>query len=109
MLKKTRTGQGLHKEQIKAELRIKFGTLRAFADQLGVDESLIRHTLTRPQPRTERLIAAALGTTVETLWPDRYTPEVLNNKRHWRRHINVSSPKSSTVAAQRTANFTGGN
>lgn len=109
MAKKPRIVQGWHKEQIKAELRIKFGTLRAFADQLGVDESLIRHTLTRPQPRTERLIATALGTTPTVLWPERYTDEVMENKRHWRRHINVSSPKSSTARAARCANFTGGN
>lgn len=63
MAKNPGTGQGMNKEHIKAELRIKFGTMRAFADQLGVDESLIRHTLSRLQPRTERLIAEALGTT----------------------------------------------
>lgn len=109
MTKKPGTGQGMNKEHIKAELRIKFGTIRAFAELKGVDESLIRHTLRRPQPRTERLIAEALGTTAPVLWPERYTDEVLSNKRHWRRHINVSSPQSSTAAAARSANFTGGN
>lgn len=104
MAKKPSSQPGMHKEQIKALLRIKFGTLKAFAEVLGVDESLIRHTLTRPQPRTERLIAAALDTTPLALWPERYTEDVLLNPRHWRRHINVSSPKSSTGKAARLAN-----
>lgn len=109
MAKKPSTKAGMNKERIKAELRILDGSMKAFAEKRGVDERVIRRALILPQPRAEKVIAEALGTTPETLWPERYTDDVLNNPRHWRRHINVSSPKSSTVRAQRDANFTAGN
>ena len=109
MAKKPSSKPGMNKEHIKAELRIKFGTMAAFAKLHGVDESLVRHAIRTPQPRMERLIAAALETTPQALWPERYTEEILSNPRHWRRHVNVSNPKSSTVKAARVANYTGGN
>lgn len=83
--------------------------MKAFAEKRGIDVRVIRRALIVPQPRAERVIAEALGATPEALWPDRYTDDVLNNPRHWRRHINIGSPKSSTVKMPQDANFTGGN
>ncbi len=109
MAKKPSKKPGMNKERIKAELRILDGTMKAFAEKRGMDERVIRRALLVPQPRAEKVIAEALGTTPQALWPDRYTDDILSAPRHWRRHVNVSSPKSNTVKAARAANFTAGN
>jgi len=109
MAKKPRIVQGMHREQIKAKLRIKFGTLKAFAQSLGMDECVARAALFRPYPKVEALIALALDTTPQALWPERYTDEVLRNHRHWRRHDNFYASQFNTNVTDKTVKKPAGN
>lgn len=104
MAKKPRIGQGMHKEDIKAELRKRFGSMKAFADQCGVDKSILRTALYRAYPKAEALIAQALNTTPQALWPERYTDDVMQNHRHWRRHLNVLGNQFNTNVTSETVN-----
>lgn len=108
MAKKPRTGQGWHREDIKAELRKRYGTLKAFAEGYGLDESNTRAALNRPYPKFEALIARALGTTPQAIWPERYTDEVMNNHRHWRRHDVFHQSQSITNVTDETVNKAAG-
>lgn len=107
MAKKPRLPQGMKKEHIRAELQIRFGTVKAFAEQHGKDESYIRGALVRCQPAAHELIARALDKTPAEIWPQYYNADALKNPRLWRRHIHVSSPKSSTAKTARVANLKG--
>ena len=62
-----------HKELIKAELRIQFGTLRAFEEVKGLAPDSVRDVLRgRSSSRTETAIAAALNKPVHRLFPHRH-------------------------------------
>lgn len=82
MAKKPSSRPGTNNERIKAELRVLIRNLEGFRGKGWIDESLIRHALRNPQPRTERLIADTLGTTAPAFWLDRYTNDVLKNPHH---------------------------
>ena len=109
MAKKPRTGQGWHKEDVKAELRKRYGTLKAFAQSYGMDESITRAALHRPYPKAEALIARALGTTPQAIWPERYTPAVLANHKHWRRHDVFHEAQFNTNVIDKAVNKATGN
>ena len=66
-----------HREDIKAELRKRFGSVVKLSAEWGYARSAISHVLTTPcfSMPLERRIAAALGVPLHTLWPDRWTPE----------------------------------
>lgn len=69
--------KGWHRERIKAELRIRYGSITDLAVRWGYHRAAVSHALRRPlfsQP-LEIKIADALGVTPHTLWPDRWTPE----------------------------------
>lgn len=93
MLKKTRTTRVPHKEDIKAAVRKRYGSMDALARKLCVHKSILRAALLRPYPKAEAMIAGALDTTAPELWPERYTEEALANYRHWRRLANVRVAK----------------
>lgn len=62
-----------HKERIKAELRIQFGTLRAFEVSEGLPHDSVRDVLRgRSSTRTETAIAKALNKPVHILFPHRH-------------------------------------
>ncbi|QQQ19710.1 helix-turn-helix domain-containing protein [Brevundimonas vitis] len=61
-----------HKERIKADLRIKFGTLRAFEERQGLPADSTRDVLRgRKSLRVETAIAGALGRPISKLFPHR--------------------------------------
>lgn len=61
-----------HKEQIKADLRIKFGTLRAFEEINGLQPDSTRDVLRgRKSRRVENAVARALGKPADKLFPHR--------------------------------------
>jgi len=62
----------VHPEDIKAEVRKKFGSLAQLARQNGVSDSVVRAALIRPQPTGNRLIADCIGVSIHSLWPDWY-------------------------------------
>jgi len=61
-----------HPEDIKAEVRKKFGSMAELGRQNGVSTSVIRAALIRPQPTGNRLIAECLGKTLHEIWPGWY-------------------------------------
>jgi Ner family transcriptional regulator len=65
---------GMHREDIKAALRKKHGTLAALAKSWGLAQCAITDTLRDPvaSTRVERMIANALGMKVQDIWPDRW-------------------------------------
>jgi Ner family transcriptional regulator len=68
--------QGWHREDIRAELRKKHGTLSGLSVRWGLHPCTIAVALGTPGiAAVERRIAAELGLSPHTLWPDRWTPE----------------------------------
>jgi Ner family transcriptional regulator len=78
-----RKPSGWHAENIKAELRKRFGTLACFADHIGLGRTAISDVFVahRSSARVELLVAAAIGVPVQELWPDRWTPDGLKIAR----------------------------
>ena len=72
MTKKTR--KGMHREDIKAELRKRFGPLATLSIRWGLSRTAIAETLRNPiaSQRVEMLIAHALEMKPQDLWPDRW-------------------------------------
>jgi Ner family transcriptional regulator len=63
---------GLHPEEIKARLRMKYGSMSAFEITRGLPKDSVRDALKNGRPRIERAIAEALGLTPEFIWPHRF-------------------------------------
>lgn len=63
------TAGNKHPEAIKAEIRMRFGSIENLAEKANVDASTLRASLRRPVPKGNRVIAKHLGTTVQSLWP----------------------------------------
>lgn len=64
---------GLHKETLKAEIRIRYGSLRAFEKAMKLTPDSMRDCLRgRPSRHAEAALAAELGQPVHVLFPDRY-------------------------------------
>jgi lambda repressor-like predicted transcriptional regulator len=71
-----RETSGWHREDIKSELRKRFGSMRALARAWGYDISVLSQALSRPVSTViERRIADALQVSPAALWPERWTPE----------------------------------
>ncbi|OYV89686.1 MAG: hypothetical protein B7Z57_11710 [Acidiphilium sp. 37-60-79] len=65
---------GWHRENIKAEIRKKFGSFSAFGATLGLKKASISAVLHRSNAsvRVERAIASALELNPHEIWPDRW-------------------------------------
>jgi Ner family transcriptional regulator len=69
--------KGWHREDIKAALRKKHGSLERLSVSWGYHKSTVAVALNPGSsiPTVERRIAEELGHPPHTLWPDRWTPE----------------------------------
>jgi lambda repressor-like predicted transcriptional regulator len=75
MLKRT-----VHKEDIKAELRKRHGSMSAFEKERGLPIQSTRDVLRgRAVAQTAHAIARELGTTVERLFPGRFKSHIRDN------------------------------
>lgn len=75
---------------IKYQVSEKYGSLTDLAYCYGLSPMVIRRALSVAYPKVDRVIAKALGVHPATIWPSRYSREVLaNNPRLWRRWVNV--------------------
>jgi Ner family transcriptional regulator len=84
---------GWHREDIKAALRKRHGSIANLAACWGVDASTISTVLRRPgSSRIEKLIADAIGQAPHKLWPHRWTPDGV-----------PLSARTSTVATRKLA------
>jgi len=65
-----------HREDIKAELRKRHGSLSALSRAWSYHPHCISNALARHgySPEVERRIAQALDTSPHALWPERWTP-----------------------------------
>lgn len=61
-----------HRADVVAALHKKDWSLRKLAKELGLGASTLKNALDRPYPKSERIIAAAIGVAPETIWPSRY-------------------------------------
>lgn len=61
-----------HRADIVAELKKKGWSVAALAREVGLSESTLYSALSRPYPKGERIIAAAIGVEPEVIWAKRY-------------------------------------
>ena len=61
-----------HSADIIAALKKRGTSLSAVSRKAGLASSTLANVLTRRWPKGERLIAEALGTAPEQIWPSRY-------------------------------------
>jgi Ner family transcriptional regulator len=68
---------GLHAEKIKAEIRIRFGTIKGFAQRFGLSAQSVSDVLggVRINGKVETVIADALEMNPHALWPERWTSD----------------------------------
>lgn len=87
--------KGWHREEIKAALRKRHGTLEHLSTRWGYHKATVAIALGGREylPAVERRIAAELGQPPHTLWPDRWTPEGTPLSRAER---NLSRPRLDT-------------
>ncbi|MFT8896731.1 MAG: helix-turn-helix domain-containing protein [Acetobacter sp.] len=66
--------KGMHAEEIKAALKMRFGSLAAFAVKLGRNEGAVSRAINTPgySRRVEAEIAKVLCKPVHEIWPSRY-------------------------------------
>lgn len=64
--------QDWHREDIKSALEKKGITLRELSRIAGLSPDSLRNVFVRSWPRAERIIANALETTPDVIWPSRY-------------------------------------
>lgn len=83
---------GWHPEQIKAALRIRFGSLRAVSAHLGYCEGAVRSSLRRRWPKMHKQIASLLDEDMATLWPRYYAAEI---HVRYRKRLRKRGEKSS--------------
>lgn len=57
---------------ILAEIKQRYGSLRAFAARTPLSPKHFSVALGSPYPKAEKLISRALGVPMRELWPDRY-------------------------------------
>lgn len=61
-----------HPADVIAALHKRHVTLRGLAIRNGYEASATRKALRKPWPAIERLVAAAVGETPQSIWPSRY-------------------------------------
>lgn len=68
---------GKRREWIKYQLKIRGLSIAELAREHSASRQAVSTALVRSNPRWEHVIAEALDTTPNTLWPERYDPETL--------------------------------
>lgn len=66
------TPRDSHPEDLKAELRKKFGSLQRFEEGAGLQQKSVAAGLRRPYEEVERAVAEALDRPAHEIWPSRY-------------------------------------
>jgi len=88
-----------HREDIKAELRKRHGSLLSLARTWGMNDAAITHALISPHLRkpTCRRIAAALDLPPHALWPSVFAPEPVGFERGGHRNRQPSDVANQKV------------
>lgn len=88
--------QDWHRADIKAALEKAGWTLRKLAIARGYCPGALRNPLNVPWPKGERIIADALGTTPQAIWPTRYREDGMSKSGRNERGIGVYKCQSTT-------------
>lgn len=64
--------QDWHRIDIVAELHKRGVSIRQLSLEAGLKPDTLKNALARAYPKGERIIANAIGTTPERIWPSRY-------------------------------------
>lgn len=64
--------QDWHRADIKSALEKRGKSLRSLSREAGLSPDSLRNVFTRHWPKAEAIIATALETTPEQIWPSRY-------------------------------------
>ncbi|WP_072006966.1 MULTISPECIES: helix-turn-helix transcriptional regulator [Mangrovibacter] len=71
-------GRDWHRADVIAALKKKGTSLARVSREAGLGSRTLSNTFARKWPRGEQLIAAALGTSPQMIWPSRYPKEECN-------------------------------
>ena len=66
------TRKNWHRQDILAAIRKCKGSLAALSVEHGLASGTLANALVKPWPKGELIIALALGTTPQEIWPERY-------------------------------------
>ena len=61
-----------HRADVIAALHKRGWSIKALAEAHGLAPSTLRSALDKPYPKSERLIADAIGVPAEFIWPERH-------------------------------------
>lgn len=86
--------QTWNRHLILAEIKIRFGSLQAFAARTPLGVGHYSVALGRSYPKAESIIARALGVPAQDLWPDRYDAKGCRRRK-------TSSSRGSVKASQK--------
>lgn len=66
----------MHRIDIVAALHKKNKTIKGLSVEAGLAPTTLSNALSRPWPKGEQIIAAALGVEPRDIWPSRYADKV---------------------------------
>lgn len=90
-----KASENWHRADIVAALRKADWSLNQLSKHHGYAQGSLGQALDRPYPKAERLIAEAIGTDPEVIWPERYYPDGSR-----RRASRALRPAKTTIAPQ---------
>ena len=99
-VKKKLPRQDWHRADIKAALEKAGFSLRSLAKAHGYSPGALRNPLAGPWPKGERIIAAAIGTTPQKIWPSRYNDDGSAKSGRSLRDPSYNNSKSITPIPQ---------
>lgn len=95
MTKKPVTGDWHHRDIIAAVWKAG-SSIQRLSRENGYARDALALALRRPWPRAERLIAEAIGTTPQAIWPSRYHPDGAPRSGRGERGRGSNKAKGST-------------
>jgi Ner family transcriptional regulator len=105
----TEEQQDWHRADIKAALEKAGWTLRKLAIARGYCPGALRNPLNLPWPKGEHIIAEALGTTPQAIWPSRYNPDGTAKSGRGARSGGTHNQKSTTAISTSNVELHSGN
>lgn len=101
--------QDWHRADIKSALEKAGWTLASLGKSRGYVRGVMVNALNGPYPKAERIIADALGTTPQTIWPSRYNEQGEPARGRRMRCGELRNTKFNTSQAQCKVEVAGGN
>lgn len=72
VLKNEKKSHDWHRADVIAALHKRGWSIKRLAEENGLSPSTLRSALEKSYPKSERLIAQAIGVTPEDIWPERH-------------------------------------